>query len=113
MSLVVFAKLFSAYIALIFLANILCVHVRKSDEIYASQTWCTHAKKKKKNATESDRSCLAAFDFPQRSFDRRRRGPPMCSPFFLAKRDHLISSPCFGKRNAFLRVGKAQHDRFE
>ena len=35
--------------ALIFLANILCVHVRKSDEMYASPTqWCTQAKKKKK-----------------------------------------------------------------
>ena len=37
--------------SLIFLANNLCVHVRKSDEMYASLTWCTHAKKKK-NATE-------------------------------------------------------------
>ena len=40
------------YNPLIFLAHILCVHVRKSDEMYASPTWCTHAKKKKKNATE-------------------------------------------------------------
>ena len=45
-------RAFAATSALIFLANILCVHVRKSDEIYASPTWCTHAKKKKKNATE-------------------------------------------------------------
>ena len=29
------------------IANILCVHVRKSDEMYASSTCCTHAKKKK------------------------------------------------------------------
>ena len=37
-------------VALIFLANILCVHVRKSDEMYASPTRCTHAKKN--NATK-------------------------------------------------------------
>ena len=39
--------------ALIFLANILCVHVRKSDEMYASPTWCTHAKKKKEKKTRT------------------------------------------------------------
>ena len=37
----------SETVALIFLANILCVHVRKSDEMYASPTWCTQPKKKK------------------------------------------------------------------
>ena len=41
---------YALLITLIFLANILCVHVRKSDEMYASPTWCTHAKKE--NATE-------------------------------------------------------------
>ena len=38
------------YISLIFLANILCVHVRKFDEMYASWTW--FLRMKKKNATE-------------------------------------------------------------
>ena len=51
-----------ATVTLIFLANILCVHVRKSDEMYASPMWCSYAKKKK-NATEvTVRTCLA-FDF--------------------------------------------------
>ena len=37
----------------------------------------------------------------------------MCSPFVLAERDHLISSPFFlCERNAFLRVHRA-HNRSE
>ena len=79
--------------SLIFLANILCVHVRKSDEMYASPTWCTHAKKK--NETEVTVHTSLAFDFAQRSL--HRMGPPMCSPFIVAKRDHLVSSLFFVK----------------
>ena len=66
--------------SLIFLANILCVHVRKSDQMYASLTWCTHAKKKKKatDVTVSGTLTLrsGAFIAP---------GPSMCSPLFLPK----------------------------
>ena len=61
--------------------------------MYASPTGCTHAKtekkkKKKKNATEVTVSDYAAEP-------SSRGGPPMCSPFVLAKVDHLISSPFF------------------
>ena len=51
-------------IPLIFLANILCVHVRKSDQMYASPTWCTHAKKKR---DRSDRVWHLCIDFTERS----------------------------------------------
>ena len=52
--------------ALIFLANILCVHVRKSDEMYASPTLCTHAKKK--NATEVTVSGIHDLTLRSRAF---------------------------------------------
>ena len=86
------AKLFP----LIFLANILCVHVRKSDEMYGSSTCCTHAKKK--TTRPMSRILLYAAE------PSSARGPP----FVLAKRDHLISSPFFCKRNAFWKVGMAR-----
>ena len=78
-------------LTLIFLANILCVHVRKSDEMSASRRWCTRAKK---NATEVT-VCLA-FDFTA-----------LCSGAFITRgathvvtvcscqRNHLTSSPFF------------------
>ena len=56
-------------------------NVRKSDGVYACN-------KKKKNATE-----VTVPDLTQRSL--HRPGPPMCSPFVLVKRDHVISSPFF------------------
>ena len=52
-------------IALIFLVNILCVHVRKSDVLYACKK-----KKKKKNETEVTVHMSLAFDFAQRSLHR-------------------------------------------
>ena len=74
----------TACVTLIFLANILCVHVRKSDEMYASPTWCTHAKKKKKKKKKRDRSDRV-WHLTFRSAVCIARGPPMCSPLFLPK----------------------------
>ena len=79
---------------LIFLANILCVHVRKSDEMYASPTWCTHAKKKKTRLKWP----RPVFDFTQRSL--HRAWPPMCSPLFLPKKSSHKFAVVFCKRYA-------------
>ena len=69
---------------LIFLANILCVHVRKSDEMYASPTWCTHAKNNNnKNTTEL--TVFGIHDLTLRNGAIIAWGPPMCSPLFLPK----------------------------
>ena len=96
--------------SLIFLANILCVHVRKSDEMYASPTWCTHAKKKKENATEVTVSGI--HDLTLRSGAFIARGPPMCSPLFFPKESSHKFAAVFVNVMHFLRVGMA-HDRFE
>ena len=71
-----------------FLANILCVHVRKSDEMYASPTCCTLAKKKKKkkNATEGTVHVSGIQVTLCSGPGLDRAGPPRCSPLFLPKK---------------------------
>ena len=80
--------------------------------MYASQTWYTHAKKKKKkNATEVTVSDIHEwFDFKERSL--HRAGATHVLTVVLAKGIISQVCRCFCKRNAFLRVGKA-HDRFD
>ena len=75
--------------ALIFLANILCVHVRKSDEMYASPKWCTQPKKKKKkrDRKKRDRTCLA--------FDFHRAGATHVLTVCSCQRNRLTGSPFF------------------
>ena len=87
-------------VALIFLANILCLHVRKSDEMYASRTWCTHAKKK--NATEVT-VCLA-FDFAQRSL--HHAGATHVVTVCSCLRNHLTSAPFINIFCALFSKGK-------
>ena len=92
-----------------FLANILCVHVRKSDEMYASPTWCTHAKKKTRLKWP-----WPAFDFTQRSL--HRAWPPMRSPWFLPKKSSHKFAVVFCKRYACFFLGGGvgmARDRFE
>ena len=74
--------------------------------MYASPTWCTHAKKKKRH--RSDRVWHSWFDFTERSLHRAG------ATHVLTVAKGIISQVfrCFCKRNAFLRVGKA-NDRFE
>ena len=79
--------------------------------MYASPTWCTHAKKKKRDRSDRRSTCLAFDSGHSGAFIAR--APPMCSPFLLAK--GIVSRVdrffffffFFCKRNAFLRVGKA------
>ena len=97
------------YKALIFLANILCIHVHKSDEIYASPTLCTHAERRKKKTRP--KWPWLAFDFFYAAEPLSRGGHVLtiCS----YQRHHLKSSPFVCKRNTLWRVGKAQSFRIE
>ena len=92
--------------------------------MYASPTKCTQVRrgvrmqKRKKQRDRSDRvSGSCSWLYPARQTSSRGGGgggAPMAmnSPFVFAKSDRLISSPFFGKRNAFFRVGWAR-DRFK
>ena len=73
--------------------------------MYASLTWCTHAKK---THNRSDRTCLA-FDFTQQS-RHRAGGHPCAHRLFIRKESsHKFAVFFFCKRNAFFRVDVAHH----